>query len=245
MGSDRKKVIHRPITLLYFFILLLLLIFSTSFIVIFSLFIAIGVPLEAFSAILLLSLFGSYVNIPLTVIESKEPRRTFKEIRFFGITWRIPALQTELKKTVVAINLGGAVVPILISIYLLLWSIPKCSSNLYMTYFKVLLVLVVVTLGTCKSSRVIKGLGIATLVFGPPIITALSTIFVDWINPTFCPTQIAYVGGTLGTLIGADLLNLNKLSELAAPIVSIGGAGTFDGIYITGLASVMMVLLIG
>jgi len=40
---------------------------------------------------------------------------------------------------------------------------------------------------------------------------------------------VAFISGVLGTLIGADLLNLGKLRELGAPVASIGGAGTFDG----------------
>ena len=72
----------------------------------------------------------------------------------------------------------------------------------------------IVIFATNKISRVIEGIGIATPAFGPPVITALATVLVDLINPTYCPTQIAYISGTLGTLIGADLLNMNKLSRL-------------------------------
>ena len=89
-----------------------------------------------------------------------------------------------------------------------------------------------------------KGLGIATPMFGPPVATALATLVVDAVSPMSCPTQIAYVGGTIGALIGADLLNLRKLPEIGAPVASIGGAGTFDGIFLTGLLSVLLVLLL-
>jgi len=41
-------------------------------------------------------------------------------------------------------------------------------------------------------------------------------------------------------LIGADLMNFNKLADLNAPVASIGGAGTFDGIFLTGIASVLI-----
>ena len=51
---------------------------------------------------------------------------------------------------------------------------------------------------------------------------------------------IAYVSGTLGTLIGADLLHLRQISKLNAPVVSIGGAGTFDGIFLTGILAVLL-----
>jgi uncharacterized membrane protein len=52
---------------------------------------------------------------------------------------------------------------------------------------------------------------------------------------------LAYVGGTLGTLVGADILNLGKISDLGAPVASIGGAGTFDGVFLSGLIAVMLV----
>jgi len=51
---------------------------------------------------------------------------------------------------------------------------------------------------------------------------------------------LAYVTGSLGTLIGADLLNLDKIQGLGAPVASIGGAGTFDGIFLTGILAVLL-----
>ena len=51
---------------------------------------------------------------------------------------------------------------------------------------------------------------------------------------------LAYVGGTLGALIGADILNLNKIRDLGAPVASIGGAGTFDGVFLSGLIAVLL-----
>ncbi len=51
---------------------------------------------------------------------------------------------------------------------------------------------------------------------------------------------IAYVSGTLGTLIGADLLNLGKLSQLRVGSASIGGAGTWDGVFLTGILAVFL-----
>jgi uncharacterized membrane protein len=105
-------------------------------------------------------------------------------------------------------------------------------------------VLLIVTIGTYRTSRVVKGLGIATPALGPPTITAIAMILIDLISPLQCPTQIAYIGGTLGALIGADLMNINKLPDLGASVISIGGAGTFDGVYLTGLLSVILVLLL-
>ena len=51
---------------------------------------------------------------------------------------------------------------------------------------------------------------------------------------------LAYIGGSMGTFIGADLLNLDKVQGIGAPVASIGGAGTFDGIFLTGILAVLL-----
>ncbi|MEG3054977.1 MAG: DUF1614 domain-containing protein [Methanoculleus sp.] len=57
---------------------------------------------------------------------------------------------------------------------------------------------------------------------------------------------LAYAGGTMGTLLGADILNLanptvfTSLAGGAATTLSIGGAGIFDGIFVTGVFSVLL-----
>ncbi|MDP2762168.1 MAG: DUF1614 domain-containing protein, partial [Sideroxyarcus sp.] len=69
-----------------------------------------------------------------------------------------------------------------------------------------------------------------------PIAAALFASFLD-------PQQrapLAYIGGTLGVLIGADLLRLNDIRKLGVSFAAIGGAGTFDGIYVTGLLAVLL-----
>jgi uncharacterized membrane protein len=50
----------------------------------------------------------------------------------------------------------------------------------------------------------------------------------------------AYIASTLGILIGADLLNLGKIAQLGAPVASIGGAGTFDAIFLSGILAVLL-----
>jgi uncharacterized membrane protein len=50
----------------------------------------------------------------------------------------------------------------------------------------------------------------------------------------------AYVAGTLGTLIGGDLLHRRQVTTLATPVASIGGAGTFDGVFLTGIIAILL-----
>ncbi len=237
----------RPFSAMYFSVLLFLLFIVFPFLMRFYrsvMVTALGLPPSMFGAVLFLSLFGSNVNIPLTTIETREPIRTYRVIRFFGVNWRIPQMELGVRETHVMLNVGGAVVPILISMYLLVYSIPKCSLNLIGSYVNVLVVFLIVTYGTYRNSRIIKGLGIATPMFGPPLTTVFAVLAVSLLSPVTCPTQIAYIGGVLGALTGADLMNLDKLPDLGAPVVSIGGAGTFDGIYLTGIISVVLVLLL-
>jgi uncharacterized membrane protein len=82
----------------------------------------------------------------------------------------------------------------------------------------------------------VSDVGIAVPVFVPPIATALVAVLIGRKNAA----ALAYVSGSLGTLIGADLLNLEAIREIGAPVASIGGAGTFDGIFLTGIMAVLL-----
>ena len=141
------------------------------------------------------------------------------------------------------INVGGAILPAIISLYLLFVSIPAYADNLLMTYIKTFVVMIGVIVTTYQGAQIVDGVGITTLAWGPPTMTVFITMLVNYFSPLSCPVQIAYIGGTMGALIGADLLNLPRITGIG-PVVSIGGAGTFDGVYLTGLASVLLLLFI-
>ncbi len=82
----------------------------------------------------------------------------------------------------------------------------------------------------------VPGLGIAVPVFVPVITTAAVAMALSRTDAA----PLAYISGSLGTLIGADLTNLDKVRGLGAPVASIGGAGTFDGIFLTGILAVLI-----
>jgi len=243
----RGRLVFRPFSNLYFFVLLLWLVMVApfAFLVLRGLLVrGLGLPPEMVCGLLLISLLGSFVNIPLTELTSRAPILTYREINFFSVTWHVPRVDMGTKKTLVTLNVGGAFVPLLISVYILFWAIPRGDPHPLLAYGKVIIVLAVVALVVNHASRLVKGLGIATPAFVPPAVTALATFLVYWIGTPSSPAHLAYVGGTLGTLVGADILNLHHFPKLGAPVVSIGGAGTFDGIYTTGLVSVLLVLFL-
>jgi uncharacterized membrane protein len=175
--------------------------------------------------LLLLSLIGSYMNIPVTEITSKDSLVSGRVIDYYWVRYIIPPVEVE-RRTLIAVNVGGAIMPVLISVYLF------TKVNLPDLLVAVLLMTVLIHM----VARPVMGLGIAVPALIPPLAAALLAIMI---SPGQAPI-IAYISGTLGSLIGADLLNLNKIPELRAPVASIGGAGTFDGIFLTGIISVLL-----
>ena len=79
-------------------------------------------------------------------------------------------------------------------------------------------------------------MGIAVPLFIPPVVSALVAMLLSREHAA----PLAYVSGCLGTLIGADLMNLDELGHLGATVASIGGAGTFDGVFLTGVLAVLL-----
>lgn len=190
-------------------------------------------PLAAFT-ILVLSLLGSAVNIPVYKMVSKQPILAIRYYTFYGITYPVPTVVPSPQKTIVALNLGGAIIPTAISTYLWVKEYPHTPQ--------ILVCLLIVTLVCYRLAKPIEGVGIVMPAFVPPIVAATSAFIVS-LGDSPLLFASAYIAGSLGTLIGADLLNLKKLSTLRAQIVSIGGAGTFDGIFVSGILAVVIAVL--
>jgi uncharacterized membrane protein len=86
-------------------------------------------------------------------------------------------------------------------------------------------------------AQIVPGVGIAIPMFIPPLTAAVVGLVLSWRRAP----PMAYVAGSMGTLIDADLLNLGRVAELGAPVLSIGGAGTFDGVFLTGIIAGLLV----
>lgn len=237
-----RQIFYMPFSLRFLFLLIIITIFGLGSLflgVIVSAFMKIGFSAEDALLILFLSLLGSGINIPLTTLKSDIPVVKDNYIKFFGISYRIPTRQIVRNETLLAINVGGAVIPVLISAYLL----TQFPSSLLLAGAGVAIVAIV----THSVARPIKGVGIATPALIPPLTSVLSAVLLtSTVHISGCPAEpcrviIAYTGGVLGTLIGADLLNLGKIKNLGAPVASIGGAGTFDGIFLSGFIALLLI----
>lgn len=186
--------------------------------------VSMGIAEGTLIAVLGLSLLGSYINIPVASLAGHRTV-TAGEISFFGMTYIVPMVQ-QTRSTVLAVNVGGAIIPVCLSLFLL------AKHRLFLlgavgTAF--------VAGVTHYLARPVPGFGIALPIFVPAVATAI--IAVALTRRRAAP--LAYISGSFGTLIGADLLNLGAVQSLGAPVASIGGAGTFDGIFVTGLLAVL------
>jgi uncharacterized membrane protein len=164
-----------------------------------------GIPHRLVFTVLVASLFGSMVNIPIS--------------RF--------ARPDGTPGTMLAVNVGGAVIPTALSLYFLY------TSHLWGVGLLATLVMAAIV---HTVARPVPKLGIAMPAFLPaPIAAGIAIVLAPQAAPA-----IAYAAGSLGTLIGADLTNLHRIGGMGAPVASIGGAGTFDGIFLVGLIAVLL-----
>ena len=196
-------------------------------------FIQLGIPVWLAVLIVPGSLIGSVINIPLYTIKSKSDECTPDPyVIYWGVSYQVfqPDCPGETK---ISINVGGAVIPIAVSAYLIAMNIIEILP--------ILIAILIVTAVVHRVARIEPSVGILTPGFLPAFVAVFATIAMAPLFPwTFNLYAIAYVSGTLGTLIGADILNLGKLSELRTGSASIGGAGTWDGVFLTGILAVFL-----
>ena len=229
-----RAMFFAPFIILYaiiFFVALTFLFVMIEIGLIHHAFLMVGLPPEMAFLALFASLVGSYINIPLTKIASGPPHPQ-ELVSSFGLRYRLP-MRYAGAMTTLAINVGGALMPVLISLYVLLIQ----PTAILPGAIGVAIVAAVVN----RYARPVPGMGIATPMFIPPIVAALVALgLTGLLGGGAHVDAVAYVNGVLGTLIGADLMNLDKLGDLGAPVASIGGAGTFDGVFLTGIVAVLL-----
>jgi len=167
---------------------------------------------------------GSLINLPLFSIKSDPPdldeippelRELYRKMPYTG-------------KTVILANVGGCVVPAAFCLYLL--------AHHPLNIFYVAIAVAAVTVLSFKTSRRVPGVGMGMPMLFAPILAALVSVALDPENAA----PMAFISGTLGVLIGADLLHLKDIRKMGTPFASIGGAGSFDGIFVSGIVAVLL-----
>ena len=223
--------IYLPTSRLLFALLLLLLLPLVLLIHIGAAGIAfakLGIPPIAAVLTLLLALAGSGVNLKVyerEVVEEWHPQ-TLSGL----LAYLLGFPRLLVRKQIICVNVGGALVPLLVCAYIA----PKLPRD---ALIPLLASVAFVTIISKALSRFVPGVGIVLPGLVPPFASALCAILL---YPPI-PAPIAFISGVLGTLIGADLLNLPKiLSSNRAVVLSVGGAGVFDGIFLTGVLAALL-----
>ena len=227
--SRRTVYVHHNLPLLAILAAILVVVIFLLFIgVTGAAFAKVGFTPVTIAVILVATLLGSAVNIPIFRLKSVVPIVKEEAVSFFGVIYRVPQIEYDERTTLVAINLGGALIPTAISFYLL-WKMP--AAIIY-----AMADVIIVAVVNHAVARPVKGVGITAPAFVSPIVAAV----VAYLLPFSTPQIVAYIAGVLGTLIGADLSNLGVIPQLGAPVASIGGAGTFDGVFLSGIIAALL-----
>lgn len=151
----------------------------------------------------------------------------------------IPLL--SLGEDIIAVNVGGAVIPLFVTL--------EMVGRGRVSRLKSLAAVLLVSLVAYAAATPVPGLGITMPFYVAPITGAAAGLLIA----RGCRTApgLAYAGGTMGTLLGADILNLanpavfSALTTGRSTVLSIGGAGIFDGIFITGILAVLLAAYAG
>jgi uncharacterized membrane protein len=183
-----------------------------------------GVALLLMIAIII----GGLVNIPVRRI-AHERLVPVHPLAVYGLGRLWPQMGRERRETVIAVNFGGCVVPTGLAAYQLLYLAAAGASTLL-----ALLVTAGVNIAVCYSiARPVPGVGILM----PGLIPAAVAAILALLLAPGDAAPVAYIAGVAGPLVGADLLHLREIEESAVGVASIGGAGTFDGIVLSGIVA--------
>ena len=182
----------------------------------------IGLSFLAFSPgvvilIIFLMIIGSFLNIPF----GKKNMVQIEESRFFGLTKKV-----VWRPQGVSINVGGALIPLFIAGYFLS-QIPLESLTI---------VVLVVAFFSFLGAQFIKERGVLISIILPVLFSAFFSVLLA---PDYA-VEMAFSGGVLGVLLGADILYLPWILRKNSGVMSIGGAGIFDGIFLVGLFSAII-----
>ena len=144
-----------------------------------------------------------------------------EESRFFGLVKR-----KKLQAQGLSINVGGAIIPLLLVVYLL----PKVPLK------ETLLASVLMVTICFLLARFIPGKGIAIPLLLPAFFATIFAVVLAFDSAS----PVAFIAGVLGVIIGGDLLHLPRVLREGQGIMSIGGAGVFDGIFLVAIISAFL-----
>jgi uncharacterized membrane protein len=180
---------------------------------------------------------GSLVNIPLYRLSREEKQQLVEPLAILGVWGWTPRFRRVRRDTLITVNLGGCVIPLTLA----LWQI----VHLLGAGGWPVLALSVVVAGNILACYLVASPVAGVGIFMPGMVSPAVALGLTWLllGPLeYVPIRasVAFVAGVLGPLIGADLLHLRGFSRVSVGMLSIGGAGTFDGIVLSGVLAALL-----
>ncbi len=234
-----KKLVTFPLALPFFILLLLLPFILLAVIALLGLSAAVlagealGLsPLSAFLVYVAI-LLGSVVNIPVYEFKSPGPASS-PMVPYLGAQHKLPSWQGH--RTILAVNLGGCIIPAALSLYF----------AARMPLVPLLVTAIIVTLGVFYFARPIRSIGISVPILVTPLLAVGASLLALYIDGSGFSSlaRMAFASGVFGTLLGADILHLGSIRRAGSDFVSIGGAGTFDGILLNGIIATLLAAML-
>lgn len=177
---------------------------------------------------------GSVINIPVREIRRDELQ---PELPFGPMGMIYPRTYRRVQsRTIIAVNLGGCVIPLMLAV-MQMTRLAAAGTDALITAAIVSALSIVVC---WRVARPVEGLGILMPGLIPPAVSVLATWALLYDAGPEQRAATAFVAGVLGPVIGADLLHLKDIGRTPVGMMSIGGAGTFDGIVLSGILAALL-----
>lgn len=174
---------------------------------------------------------GGLINIPIKRIVHERPVWSHP-LTIFGLDRAMPRWLIHRRETVLAVNVGGCIIPVGIAIYQLTHLAPLGEPALSAAA----LATAIVTFVSYMAATPVAGVGIVMPGFVAPLTAAASALVLA---PEYAP-PVAFIAGVVGTLVGADFFHIGDFLKTPVGVASIGGAGTFDGIVLAGILATFL-----
>ncbi len=180
---------------------------------------------------------GSIVNVPVYRIRREEMQPIITATLFGPLFWA-PGWQRIRQDTVIAVNVGGCVIPLLLAFWQTMHLFQAGGWPL-----AALAIIVLADIYICyRLARPVPRIGILLPGFAAALVAVgMSWLLLSGVDVLPYRPPVAFVAGVLGPLVGADLLHLRDITTVPVGVLSIGGAGTFDGIVLSSFLATLLV----
>lgn len=178
-----------------------------------------GLPTWVVIAGILLMLGGSLIDVPLVMRGRGRKKRPKGLFSLFFTNGRKEVRQG------LYLNLGGLIIPSALAIYLL------DKAPLVPTLISLSVVIILARILSGVTDWKGNWLHLSASI---PLLASLGLSFL--LVPAN-PAAVFYIAGTLGVLLGAGFLNLNRIKE--APLF-IGGRGMFHGLFLVNVVFLLL-----